>query len=397
MCISLFRSRTLFLSRECLSNVKESIARKQNEEISPSSTEKLDLDGWKSIMKSGLQEVSEVTSETEEDSALVATRELIEMWRLSGRDVPENISEDEMKTFMEHPTMSAKRKYLKFLSIKENIKKSKKEKKEKKQKLCEERKDKLLEKIDNNDESMNTFLLRLRTRSENCAYKWRTVQSMLFGQPLVFDMAFENCMTRRNLENTVKQLMVTEGLNRKAVDPFHLHYCNLKVDSLFHNTFTERYGEAWDELLVTVTEQSYADVFPREELIYLTADSPNVMKTFEHDKIYIVGALVDKPIQTGLSLAHAKRLKLTTALGAKNLTLDQMMLILLSLKETAAWKEALKSVPKRKYDDYIDTDCLEHQSEAFKKSIINEYKKRKTSVIDILIFFKICRPLCISI
>ncbi|XP_005283604.1 tRNA methyltransferase 10 homolog C [Chrysemys picta bellii] len=359
-------------------------------QISSSPTEKLDLDEWKNVMRSGRQEEVSETSESEEDSTLAATRELVEMWRLAGKTVPENINEEELKTLMECSTKSSKKKYLKYLAVKEKVKKASKVKQEKRKEAKKER----LEKAKENDtgELKNTFLLQFWSKSMDKMYNWRTAQAMIFGQPLVFDMAYENYMSRREMENTVNQLMESEGRNRRAMDPFHLHFCNLKVDGPYHKEFAKRYGEAWNNLLVTVTEQSHTDVFPRDKLIYLTADSPNVMKTFEHDKIYIVGSMVDRNIQTGLSLAHAKRLKLTTQRlplerylkwesGAKNLTLDQMIRILLTLKDTGDWMEALKFVPKRKYEVFVDTSLYsKRKTDAGRRTKVSEFSNSQEKV-----------------
>ncbi|XP_074839629.1 tRNA methyltransferase 10 homolog C [Carettochelys insculpta] len=360
------RKKDLFLTTtqkpfSCRTLILSPALKKQ---ISQDPSEKLDLDGWKSVMRSGMQEEVSETSESEEDFSLAATRELVEMWRLAGKTVPENISEAELKTLMEYSTKSSRKKYLKYLALKERMKKADKVKQERRK----EEKRARMEKTKENDtgELKNTFLGYIKSQCIDKLYNWRTAQAMLFGQPLVFDMAYEKYMSHREMENTVNQLMETEGWNRRAVDPFHLHYCNLKVDGPYHKEFARRYGEAWNNLLVTVTEQSHIDVFPRDKLIYLTADSPNVMKTFDHDKIYIVGSMVDKQIQTGISLAHAKRLKLATERlplegylkwesGGKNLTLDQMIRILLTLKDTGDWMEALKFVPRRKYEAFTDT------------------------------------------
>ncbi|XP_028582503.2 tRNA methyltransferase 10 homolog C [Podarcis muralis] len=354
-----------------------------NKDSSPSATEKLDLDGWKHVMRSAQQEeATERTSQSEEDSPLAVTRELIEMWRLSGRLVPENISEEDFKTLNECPTKSSIRKYLKFLAIKENRKKADREKKEKRNEANKER---MLNTQENaGGELPNTFLPKFWTRSQDAVYNWRAAQSMIFGQPLVYDMNYENYMSRREMENTVKQLMESEGANRRALDPFHLHYCNLQAGGPYHKEFVKRYGEAWDKLFVTVTEKSYVEVFPKDQLVYLTADSPNVMKTFEHDKIYIIGSIVDKSMKTGLSLANAKRLDLATARlpldrclqwaeGAKNLTLDQMMRILLTLKDTGNWKEALQFVPQRKHEGFVDmSSWSKQQIDTWKKTKLHE-------------------------
>ncbi|KFP70064.1 Mitochondrial ribonuclease P protein 1, partial [Acanthisitta chloris] len=325
-------------------------------------SEKLDLDAWKKVMKSGLQEeASEAVPEHKEHSSFAAARELLEMWRLAGRLVPENISEEQLKTFMECPSKSAQKKYLKFLHIKELHKKNNRRKVDEKR----ERRLEVQEQASETGETNRSPFMRLWSSTMDRAYNWRAAQSMIFGQPLVFDMSYEKDMSVRELANAVRQIVLSEGSNRRSADPFHIHFCNLKDDSLYQKEFIKHYREAWGKLLITVTDQCYTEVFPKDKLIYLTADSPKVMKTFEHDKVYIVGSMVDKSIKTGVSLAHAKRLGLETAAlplekyllwnsGAKNLTLDQMMHILLTLKDTADWKKALEFVPKRKYCGFVN-------------------------------------------
>ncbi|NXM69502.1 TM10C methyltransferase, partial [Serilophus lunatus] len=379
-------SRTLSLSL-CL---------KQDNSCEPS--EKLDLDAWKKVMKSGLQEeVSETVSEPKELSALAAARETLEMWRLAGRLVPENITEEQLKTFMECPSKSAKKKYLKYLHLKELHKKINRRK-------MEEKRERRLEaqgQTSKTEETKRSPFLCLWSNTMDKAYNWKAAQSMIFGQPLVFDMSYEKEMSVREVCNTVKQLVLSESCNRRSVDPFHIHLCNFQDDSLFHKEFIKHYREAWGKLLITVTDQCYTEVFPKDKLIYLTADSPKVMKTFDHDKVYIVGSMVDKSVKTGVSLARAKRLGLETAalpldkyllwnVGAKNLTLDQMMRILLTLKDTGDWKAALEFVPKRKYCafvnkpinelkkslDLINTLKLGRQREEVQKQFAKSYSKK---------------------
>ncbi|NXH72156.1 TM10C methyltransferase, partial [Hydrobates tethys] len=368
---------------------------KQDNSCSPS--EKLDLDAWKNVMKSGLQEeVSEMVSEPRELSTLAAAREILEMWRLAGRSVPENISEEQLKTFVECPSKSAKKKYLKYLHLKELYKKNDKRK-------MDEKRERRLETASKTDETRRNSFVCLWANCMDRAYSWRVAQSMIFGQPLVFDMSYEKDMSVREVANTVRQMVLSEGCNRRSVDPFHIHFCNFKDDSLYHKEFIKHYREAWGKLLITVTDQCYTDVFPKDKLIYLTADSPKVMKTFDHNKIYIVGSMVDRSVKTGVSLARAKRLGLETAAlplekyllwntGAKNLTLDQMMHILLTLKDTGDWKKALEFVPKRKYYGFvskpvhelkknlnlINTLKLGKRQEEVRKQFAKNYSKKLT-------------------
>eukprot|EP00063_Salmo_salar_P031804 XP_014006639.1 PREDICTED: mitochondrial ribonuclease P protein 1-like isoform X2 [Salmo salar] len=350
--------------------------------------EKLDLDIWKSVMRlqvPGVEEEEKLGGEEgggdcaaggvtgqEEISPLEATRELVVMWRHAGKLVPETMTDEELGILAELQTKSSKKKYLKYLAVKEGHKKSHKQKQEKKK---AERSERIQEDDrirpgglrgggEEEGELRNTFLLQFWGRSLDKLLGWRSAQAMVFGQPLVFDMSYEQQMTRREVENTVSQLMEVEGWNRRAADPFHLHFCNLQPDGGYRRELVKRYGaEAWERLLVTSTERRHVDLFPRDDLVYLTADSPNVLRTFDNSKVYIVGSMVDRSIQSGLSLANAKRLKLNTArlplddflqweTGAKNLTLDQMVRILLTLKERGRWEEALEHVPKRKHDGF---------------------------------------------
>ncbi|XP_075876345.1 tRNA methyltransferase 10 homolog C [Nelusetta ayraudi] len=350
----------------------------------PEESDKIDLDKWKTVMRSQVagvkqqidhtdeavdddERLSEPGSETQ-SSLLEATRELVAMWREAGKLVPEEMTDQEVQTLSELSTKSARKKYLKYLAIRESFKKARKDKQQKRKEEREASVEQSRGQDDDDDqrrsEPKNTFLLQFWDRSLDKVLAWRNAQAMRFDQPLVFDLSYESNMSRREVENTVSQLMEVEGWNRRAKEPFHLHFCNLQPNGAYEQELLKRYGaETWNRLLITSTNLPHVDAFPQEQLVYLTADSPNVLRTFDHSKVYIIGALVDRSIQSGLSLANAKRLKLATArlpldeflhweIGAKNLTLDQMMRIMITLKATGKWEEALKFVPQRKHDGF---------------------------------------------
>ncbi|XP_023280104.1 tRNA methyltransferase 10 homolog C [Seriola lalandi dorsalis] len=364
----------------------------------------IDLDKWKSIMRSkaaseekqqvndeedesddGDENLNEPGGDVKDSSSLEATREMVVMWRQAGKTVPQEMTDEEVQTLAGLTTKASRKKYLKYLAIKERYKRTYKEKQQKKKAAKEAIMEQKSEQANNTKKLKNTFLLMYWSRSLDKLLAWRSAQAMLFNQPLVFDMSYESNMSRQELENTVSQLMEVEGCNRRATEPYHLHFCNLQPDGAYKKELLKRYGaETWDRLLITSTDRQHVDLFPRERLVYLTADSPNVLRTFDHSKVYIIGAMVDRSIQSGLSLANAKRLKLATArlpldeflyweIGAKNLTLDQMIRIMLTFKDTGKWEEALNFVPKRKHDGF-------HQQHTQKEIINNRVRGAKNHV-----------------
>ncbi|XP_070606167.1 tRNA methyltransferase 10 homolog C [Erythrolamprus reginae] len=348
-----------------------------NKHVSKKYDENIDLDEWKSVVLSGLEKEAFEKASPEEEPNIAAIKEYIDMSRRLGKAAPENITEEQLQKLIEYPTVSSRNKYLAFLASKEMRRNAEKEKKKKQR----EEKEELRKTMDNEELILKGRLFRaIWDSTMEVVYNWKAAQAMSFGQPLVFDMDYDD-MSEREMQNTVKQMMDCEGANRKAVEPFHLYYCNFKEDGSYHQEFSRRYGDAWDNLFVTVTEKSYVELFPRDQIVYLTADSPNVMETFDHNKIYIIGSLVDKSIRKGVSLARAKRLKLATAqlplqrylnwkTGAKVLTLDQMIMILITLKQTGNWNKALEFVPKRKHEGFLDPSM---------QFFINRQKNRKMS------------------
>ena len=44
---------------------------------------------------------------------------------------------------------------------------------------------------------------------------------------------------------------------------------------------------------IATHEEHYLDCFPKESIVYLTSDSPNVLETLNKDDVYIIGGMVD--------------------------------------------------------------------------------------------------------
>lgn len=109
----------------------------------------------------------------------------------------------------------------------------------------------------------------------------------------------------------------------------------------------------------SVSDKSFAELFPKEKLVYLTPDSNNELSEFNDEDIYIVGAIVDKSESKPWTLSKAKRLGIRTAKlpldafatwkkGSKSLTINNMVEILHELKTTGDFRAAFRHLPTRK-------------------------------------------------
>lgn len=121
-------------------------------------------------------------------------------------------------------------------------------------------------------------------------------------------------MTSRENKETAKQLTLCFGWNRSHLTPFVLHFCNLKQESwlwsrLLNNipTLTTR------RLPVQIHSDDYIGLFPKEKIVVLTPDSPNVLREYNPDMHYVISAIVDRGDRKPLSLAKAKKYDLQTA------------------------------------------------------------------------------------
>lgn len=101
------------------------------------------------------------------------------------------------------------------------------------------------------------------------------------------------------------------------------------------------------------------DLYPRENIVYLTPHCDTELKDYDSDNVYIIGGIVDKSLREPLTLAKAKRDKVKMAKlpldrhlnmkGAKSLTLNSMVSILLDWRIEKDWKSVLERyVPRRK-------------------------------------------------
>lgn len=81
----------------------------------------------------------------------------------------------------------------------------------------------------------------------------------------------------------------------KFSDPFDLHLCNANSQSVLMKALSRSIPTIYDdEFPLNIHHQSYLDTFNKEQLVYLTPHCREELTDYDHDAIYIIGAIVDK-------------------------------------------------------------------------------------------------------
>ncbi|KAI1714534.1 tRNA (Guanine-1)-methyltransferase domain-containing protein [Ditylenchus destructor] len=175
------------------------------------------------------------------------------------------------------------------------------------------------------------------------------------------DMAYDKIMSDICIRKTVSQLSYCYATNRRANNPLQYYIVNLREQS---KSILDKFSGShqWD---VFVLEDSISEIWRKEDIVYLTAESENVLESLQPDKAYVIGGLLDHNSQKGLchsiaidkGYSHARLpidefVKMRTR---KVLTINQVFEILLRFSESQNWEEAFFSViPKRKGPERLE-------------------------------------------
>ena len=123
-----------------------------------------------------------------------------------------------------------------------------------------------------------------------------------WGQPLVIDLSwFKTMQLQQQKSLCLRELPYSTSYNKSSIQPFHLHYTGVqdpKIKTLMKKVDPQLMS---DERPEVYTEQSYLDIFPKENIVYLSPDSRNELKWDDED-VYVIGGLVDVDLKSNASL-----------------------------------------------------------------------------------------------
>lgn len=110
---------------------------------------------------------------------------------------------------------------------------------------------------------------------------------------VVIDLDCDDMMSERDVAKCVKQCLRIYTINRRAEKPLQIHFTGIKTDGNIHKVLKKNDGwENWQVKYHFDTDHLQA-FQPNTDLIYLTSESDNVLKTLDSKFIYCIGGLVD--------------------------------------------------------------------------------------------------------
>ncbi|XP_065831206.1 tRNA methyltransferase 10 homolog A-like [Oscarella lobularis] len=175
-------------------------------------------------------------------------------------------------------------------------------------------------------------------------------------QTVVIDLSFDDLMEDRNIKKLVNQIQRSYACNRRAVRPMNLHLTDFGGKTEAKMIESAPGYTSWN---VHIHKESYLDIFEKENLVYLTSESDQVMTELDLRKVYIIGGLVDhnhhkglcykKAMEAGIGHAQLPIAEYIRLASRSVLTVNHVFEILSAFEESKDWREAFRRViPERK-------------------------------------------------
>ncbi|KAI9096198.1 guanine-1-methyltransferase-domain-containing protein [Phlyctochytrium arcticum] len=137
---------------------------------------------------------------------------------------------------------------------------------------------------------------------------------------IVVDCDFDELMNDKELKSTASQLGHCYSANRTSTQTVKLYFTSFKGKVQEQLQQKCRDYERWSTTLNPNSRLIYeekrfdqAGIVDKENLVYLTADSPDTLTTLEEGKAYIIGGIVDKNRHKYLCYDRARELGIATA------------------------------------------------------------------------------------
>ena len=182
---------------------------------------------------------------------------------------------------------------------------------------------------------------------------------------ICIDCRYDSMMNDKDVASLQKQISFSYSANRRSEDPCQFYLTN--VDGQLHRRLLLNAADKWD---IHLHQENLEEVFPHDEILYLTSESENVLsrdEPLDERTVYVIGGLVDHNSRKGLCYQLAKeknwrhaRLPIDEFIQMKTrrvLACNHVLEILLNYIHLGDWKKAFEEhIPKRKQQNPSDDE-----------------------------------------
>ncbi|XP_008824394.1 tRNA methyltransferase 10 homolog A [Nannospalax galili] len=174
---------------------------------------------------------------------------------------------------------------------------------------------------------------------------------------LIIDCSFDELMVLKDIKKLHKQIQRCYAENRRAPHPVQFYLTSHGGQLKKNMDENDKGWVNWKD--IHIKPEHYSELMKKEDLVYLTSDSPNVLKDLDESKAYVIGGLVDHNHHKGITFKQASDYGIEHAqlpLGdfvkmnsRKVLAVNHVFEIILEYLETRDWQEAFFTIlPQRK-------------------------------------------------
>ncbi|XP_045165687.1 tRNA methyltransferase 10 homolog B-like isoform X2 [Mercenaria mercenaria] len=224
-------------------------------------------------------------------------KELMEKLRLENKRVPDEIPPKAWKQLItEHQTYSSRVRLLNKLFLDEVRQRKDAMKKREKAKIRQE--------LNERKTEHPSFSINVPRRIKE-ARGWKGIQTMKSDIKVVIDLDIEQNM--REEVAVFDQIQMLWSDNLKHLQPLNIHLTSINKNNRLRQIF-----QAEKSVFVNTHEKDFKEVFPDEDLVYLSPDGP-ALKQFDPNCTYIIGGLADLSPKNRVTFGKARKLGIRCA------------------------------------------------------------------------------------
>ncbi|XP_035746233.1 tRNA methyltransferase 10 homolog A isoform X1 [Egretta garzetta] len=108
---------------------------------------------------------------------------------------------------------------------------------------------------------------------------------------LIVDCSFDELMVLKDVKKLHKQIQRCYAENRKAFHPVQFYLTSHGGQLKSNMNENDKGWVNWKD--IQIRTEHYSELMKKEDLVYLTSDSPDVLSELDEKKAYVIGGLVD--------------------------------------------------------------------------------------------------------